>query len=96
VWGTIATSDEAAMVGGPIEARGFDEIVDFLVAILAQQLCYQLHRGSKRLLDGHLHRNNGHQAHFGTQGLGKICVTRVTFGRAFHELPHVAGFSVDT
>jgi hypothetical protein len=30
-------------LGGPIEAMGFDEIVDFLVAIFIQHLCYQLH-----------------------------------------------------
>jgi len=30
-------------LGGPIEARGLDEIVDFMVAIFIKQLCYQLH-----------------------------------------------------
>ena len=29
-------------LGGPIEARDFDEIVDFMVATITQQLCYQL------------------------------------------------------
>ena len=38
-------------LGGPIEARDFDEIVDFMVATLTQQLCYQL-RGRLEFLTG--------------------------------------------
>ncbi|MGH9426207.1 MAG: hypothetical protein ACRD2L_07885, partial [Terriglobia bacterium] len=96
IGGTIATSNEAAMVGGPIEATGLDEIVDFMVAIFIQQLCYQLHARADSLArwpsSG---KESGGCRIAGSHHPGKICAHRVTFVRASRPLKELADFLSD-
>jgi hypothetical protein len=80
-------------LGGPIKAIGFDEIVDFMVAVLTQQLCYQ----PRKLLEFRSGwrssaKNTGACRMAGQEDPGKICVRRVTFGRVPCLLPALSDF----
>ncbi|HEU0005314.1 MAG TPA: hypothetical protein VFS12_04920 [Terriglobia bacterium] len=74
-------------LGGPIEAQGLDEIVDFMVAIFIKQLCYQLHgwHGIPCWMTIFKGRPIG-VASQGISNTGKICARRVTFGGASCQL----------
>ena len=79
--GTIATSNEAAMVGGPIEARDFDEIVDFHSCALDRAALLPTMRltGTPLWTAIFLDRADA-AARIAVRRLGKFAVHRVTFG----------------
>jgi len=80
-------------LGGPIEAMGLDEIVDVMVAIFSQQLCYQLHEWHKFPAgwpSSAEERVAIRSRDAATQG--KFAQRRVTFGRACCQMAELADF----
>ena len=69
-------------LGGPIEARGFDEIVDFMVALLNSAALLPTKQLTRTPLWTAIFLETvGQLLHVSRcTRLGKICVRRVTFG----------------